>query len=109
MNTDEFSKFDIKGTLERLGITEINSGATTGTKWLDTTGMLAESISPLDGKPIAEVRNVTLDEYKQVMDTARQAFPVWRNIPAPKRGEVVRQIGNALRDYKDDLGKLVTL
>jgi len=107
MDTDYFSAFGIDKMIERLGIKEVNSGATTGTSWLKTTGVVTESLSPIDGKPIAQIRNVTLDEFEQVMNTAWKAFLIWRNIPAPKRGEVVRQMGNALRDYKDDLGKLV--
>ncbi|KPK88231.1 MAG: aldehyde dehydrogenase [Bacteroides sp. SM23_62_1] len=95
--------------LGRLGIRENNPGATTGTEWIDTSGIVTESISPINGKSIAAIRNVTPDEFERVMHNAWQAFQVWRNIPAPRRGEVVRQIGNVLRDYKDDLGKLVTL
>lgn len=109
MNHDNFSKFDINSMLERLDIKENNPGASTGTVWLDTSGMITESTCPIDGKSIAKIRNVTLNEFEKVMDTAQHAFHIWRNIPAPKRGEIVRQIGNALRDYKEDLGKLVTL
>jgi len=109
MSTEYFSKFDISGMLKRLGIKGINPGATTGTLWLDTTGVITESLSPIDGKSIAKISNITIDEFNKVMDTAREAYNIWRTIPAPKRGEVVRQIGNALRDQKEDLGKLITL
>ncbi len=109
MDTDYFSEFGIDKMLERLDIKAVNPGATTGTTWLETTGVVTESISPIDGKPISKIRNVTLDEFKKVMDTARDAFNKWRTIPAPRRGEVVRQIGNVLRDHKEDLGKLVTM
>jgi aldehyde dehydrogenase (NAD+) len=108
MNRQILEKFDIPGTLNRLGIKDVNPGATTGTIWLKTSGDITESISPIDGKPIAKIRNATLKDYEKVMSTAREAFKLWRTIPAPARGEVVRKIGNALRDNKKDLGKLVT-
>ena len=95
--------------LKRLGIKDINPGATTGTTWLDTKGDTSTSYSPVDGTEIAKVRNATIEDYNFVMNKASEAFKVWRKIPAPLRGEVVRQIGLALREYKDDLGYLVTL
>jgi aldehyde dehydrogenase (NAD+) len=95
--------------LKRLGIREVNPGATTGQDWLDTRGEETASVSPIDGQDIARVKNATLDDYETVIRAAREAFFCWRNIPAPKRGEVVRQIGLALREAKEDLGFLVTL
>ncbi len=95
--------------LKRLGIKDINPGATTGTKWLDTKGDISTSFSPVDGNEIAKVKNATIEDYNFVMNKASEAFKVWRKIPAPLRGEVVRQIGLALREYKDDLGYLVSL
>jgi len=103
------SKYDIKGTLSRLGIKEINPGATTGTTWLKTSGDVTESISPVDGKVIARVTNANAEEYEKVIQTAQKGFEEWRTWPAPRRGEVVRQIGLALREAKDDLGFLVSL
>jgi len=103
------SKYDIKGTLSRLGIKEINPGATTGTNWLKTSGDVTESISPVDGKVIARVTNANAEEYEKVIQTAQKGFEEWRTWPAPRRGEVVRQIGLALREAKDDLGFLVSL
>ena len=108
MDLESLSAFDIPGMLDRLGINDINQGASTGTNWIKTTGDVTESVSPIDGKLIAKIQNVSLEEYEKVITKAQEAFKVWRTIPAPKRGEVVRQIGNALRESKDDLGKLVT-
>jgi len=109
MNRQILTKFDIPGTLRRLGIKDINSGAATGTKWLKTNGDITRSISPIDGELIAKIQNATLKDYEKVMTTAQSAFKIWRDVPAPARGEVVRKIGIALREYKNDLGKLVTL
>jgi aldehyde dehydrogenase (NAD+) len=105
----DLSEYDVKGVLDRLGIKEINSGATTGTRWMKTSGTITGSVSPIDGNTIAEVNNASADEYEQVIQTAAEAFEVWKTWPAPRRGEVVRQIGLALRDAKEDLGFLVTL
>ncbi|MCK4920599.1 MAG: aldehyde dehydrogenase family protein [Bacteroidales bacterium] len=104
-------KFETKTAevLKRLGIKDINAGATTGTKWLNTKGDTSSSFSPIDGKEIAKVRNAKIEDYEFVMNEASRAFKIWRKIPAPHRGEIVRQIGLALREYKDDLGYLVSL
>ena len=101
-------KYGIKATLERLGIKEINPGASTGTEWLETSGEIIESYSPADGQLIAKVKETTWEDYQKVIAKAQEAFKVWREIPAPKRGEIVRQMGLELRKYKDDLGKLVS-
>ena len=108
MNRQILTKYDIPGMLRRLGIKNINSGATTGAEWLKTSGDITESISPIDGVLIAKIRNSTLADYEKVMSKAQEAFKIWKTVPAPARGEVVRRIGNALRDNKEDLGKLVT-
>jgi len=102
-------EFNIQELLERLGIKDINPGVTTGTEWFDTDGALTSSVSPIDGTEIAKVKNATLDDYENVIAKAQSAFKVWREIPAPKRGEIVRQMGLAIREAKEDLGKLVTL
>ena len=101
--------YRVQEMLDNLGIKKVNPGATTGTRWLDTQGEETTSVSPIDGAEIARVRNATLEDYEAVMQKATEAFRVWRMIPAPKRGEIVRQIGLALRRHKEDLGKLVTL
>ncbi len=98
-----------KEVLARLGIKEINSGVCTGQKWLKAGGHLTESNSPTDDTVIAKVQNGSLEDYEFVMKKAQSAFLEWRKIPAPQRGEVVRQIGNVLRERKEDLGYLVTL
>jgi aldehyde dehydrogenase (NAD+) len=95
--------------LKRLDIREVNPGATTGQEWLATKGDVTGSVSPGDGEVIARVTNATMDDYETVIRTAGEAFLRWRTIPAPKRGEVVRQIGLALREAKEDLGFLVSL
>ncbi len=95
--------------LSKLGISEINKGVTTGSEWFDTEGSTTASYSPIDGELIAEVKNGTLDDYEMIVKKAQEAFKVWRMTPAPVRAEVVRQIGLALREYKEPLGALVTL
>jgi aldehyde dehydrogenase (NAD+) len=93
--------------LKKLGLEGTNSGAFCG-EW-SSSGEILESVSPNDGSMLARVRQATLDEYERVVQRAREAFHKWQLIPAPKRGEVVRQLGNALREAKEDLGRLVTL
>ncbi|MGC9344858.1 MAG: aldehyde dehydrogenase family protein [Bacteroidales bacterium] len=95
--------------LHRLGIKDVNSGVTTGLEWMEAHGKESSSVSPIDGNEIARIKTASLDDYELVMNKAAEAFKTWRKIPAPQRGEVVRQIGLALREYKDDLGYLVSL
>lgn len=94
--------------LSSLNINKESNGASTGTKWINTTGYKIESFSPVDGKLIGSVSSATKDNYETVVKTAEQAFLEWRTWPAPKRGEIVRQLGEALRKYKEPLGKLVS-
>ncbi len=101
-------KINIQEVLKRLGIKEINSGVSTGTKWFETEGKLNKSTSPVDGSLIASVQTATMDDYEKVIKTAQEAFKEWRMTPAPVRAEVIRQIGNALRENKEDLGALVS-
>ncbi|MCK5775001.1 MAG: aldehyde dehydrogenase family protein [Bacteroidales bacterium] len=100
---------DIKTVLSKLGLSELNKGVSTGSEWFETKGAITSSISPIDGKEIAKVQNATMDDYEMVMKKAQEAYKVWKLVPAPERGEIVRQIGLALREYKDELGALVTL
>jgi aldehyde dehydrogenase (NAD+) len=95
----------------RLGLGHVNSGATTGGPdgALDTGGEMLSSRSPIDGRTIARIRQATTDDYERVAVTARDAFERWRRVPAPRRGEVVRQIGLRLRESKEALGALITL
>ncbi|CAN5486570.1 aldehyde dehydrogenase family protein [soil metagenome] len=102
------SAFDIGKTLEELGIKEMNNGASTGYNWLETKGDVLQSFSPADGSLIASIRQATADDYETIILKSQEAFKIWRMIPAPKRGEVVRQIGDALREKKEPLGRLVS-
>jgi len=97
--------------LTTLGLEPVNRGATTGDPqgWLSTGGEMLTSISPIDGQPIARIQQATVDDYNTVVTTAREAFENWRRLPAPQRGEVVRQIGLRLRETKEALGALITL
>ena len=99
------SKLDF---LKILGLDKQNSGVSTGTEWLPGNGSLIESVSPADGSVIAHVRNANREDYETVISLAQDSFQEWRKIPAPQRGEIVRQIGNAVREAKADLGKLVS-
>ncbi len=99
---------DIKKVMETLGVSEINAGVSTGVEWFDTKGATTSSFSPIDGKEIGKVKNGTLDDYEMVIKKAQEAFKKWRLVPAPIRGELVRQIGLQLRKYKNELGALVT-
>jgi len=94
--------------LSKLGIEKINEGASTGTKWIKSNGGKIDSYSPVDGKRIASVKSVDRDNYDAVVAQAQAAFTEWRTWPAPKRGEIVRHVGEALRKYKEPLGKLVS-
>jgi aldehyde dehydrogenase (NAD+) len=93
--------------LKSLGLASVNPGVFDG-EWRGS-GKLLKSYSPNDGSLLGEVRTATAAEYEHAMQRATAAFEKWRTIPAPKRGEVIRQLGNALRDAKQDLGMLVTL
>ena len=94
--------------LKKLGLTRSNAGTSTGLKsWKGRSPMIA-SHSPVDGKLIGNVSTTSKADYNKVVKTAQKAFEEWRQWPAPKRGEVVRQYGNALREHKDMLGRLVS-
>lgn len=100
---------NINDALNTLGIKKINMGVSTGSEWFETNGNVTSSFSPIDGKEIAKVMNGTIEDYNMVMEKAQKAFKEWRLVPAPIRGEIVRQIGLELRKYKNELGALVTL
>ena len=99
---------NMQGFLKDLKISELNKGVSTGSKWIFTSGEKLESYSPVDGKLIASVNSCDKRSFDNVVAEASEAFKEWRLWPAPKRGEVVRQIGNELRKYKPTLGKLVS-
>lgn len=95
--------------LKNLGIKEKNYGSSTGLKWNETTSEGELKIySPATGEYIASVYQASDADYENVIRTAEEAFKYWRKVPAPKRGEIVRQIGDKLRKYKQDLGQLVS-
>lgn len=94
--------------LKELNIKATNPGVSTGTQWIESRGNPLESYSPVDGKLIGAVTAADAAAYNQVAETAQKAFKEWRTWPAPRRGEVVRQLGDALRKYKEPLGKLVS-
>lgn len=94
--------------LTALGIQSTNTGTSTGSTWIQTKGENIPSISPVDGKLIGSVTATDKEGYEAVMAAASKAFAEWRSWPAPRRGEVVRQIGEALRAKKSDLGQLVS-
>jgi aldehyde dehydrogenase (NAD+) len=94
--------------LKQLKVNKLNSGTSTGLKWLESKGEKLDSYSPVDGKLIASVYSTTKNDYEKVVKTAQKAFEEWRMMPAPKRGEVIRQMGDQLRKFKQPLGELVS-
>jgi aldehyde dehydrogenase (NAD+) len=94
--------------LAQLGIQSVNPGASTGTQWIDSKATVIRSSSPVDGKLIGTVQSTDEATYQRIVQQSAQAFEDWRQWPAPKRGEIVRQVGEALRMYKEPLGKLVS-
>ena len=94
--------------LKKLGVNKIHSGAFDGS-WRKTGGELLAVRSPIDGKEVGKVRMATPADYAAVSKAAHATFLRWRELPAPQRGEYVRRIGNAFRENKELLGKLVTL
>lgn len=97
--------------LRDLGIQAVNSGGSTGNHWWSgrNDGSLISSINPATGEPIAGVYPCSPDDYQRIVKESMEAFRTWRMVPAPKRGEMVRLIGQALREKKDRLGTLVSL
>ena len=98
----------VADTLAALSVAEASPGASTGT-WRRTQGPELVSENPSTGAPLGRVAQATVEDYEAVIGAAVEAFPAWRSIPAPKRGEVVRQLGEELRAHKNDLGRLVSL
>lgn len=99
--------YGIAGALKTFGITEMNQGTSTGTEWFGQ-GELITSVSPVDASLIGKVHQTGREDYDRVMKKATAAFSDWRMMPAPQRGEIVRQFGEKLRIYKEPLGKLVS-
>ena len=96
-----------KALLGRLGIEENNPGACTGT-WIETHGEEFVSLDPTLARPIASVRRAGPADYEQVAGASSASFASWRMLPAPRRGEIVRQLGNLFRVHKSDLGALIS-
>lgn len=99
--------FGIEKALQQLGVQPINEGTSTGSDNF-SSGDIIESYSPVDGKLIGKVKTTTKADYDKVMEAATAAFKTWRMMPAPQRGEIVRQFGDKLREKKEALGKLVS-
>ena len=100
-------QFGMTQALETLGIKAINEGTSTGIHFF-SNGNLLDSFSPVDGKLIASVKTSTKEDYEKAMQSATEAFKIFRMMPAPQRGEIVRQFGDKLRKNKEALGKLVS-
>jgi len=101
------TQVSIENTLDQLGLKSTNLGSSTGVNFFGS-GAVIESYSPVDGKLIGKVTSTTKEEYEKVVETAQQAFQNWRLVPAPQRGEIVRQFGDKLRELKQPLGELVS-
>ena len=94
--------------LAALGLADQNSGLYVG-GWQDPSGSILTSYNPATEEPIAEIVQASLADYETAISEATDAFDEWRMLPAPRRGDYVRRIGNALREYKEQLGALVAL
>lgn len=99
--------FGMDKALEQLGLKKENKGTYTGNGFFESDEMIS-SFSPVDGEEIGKVGTTTPEAYEKVIQTAQKAFIHWRTIPAPQRGEIVRQFGDKLRELKEPLGKLVS-
>jgi len=101
----------VERIIQSLGLKEVNPGASVGTSsgWLETGGPELVSVSPIDGRPIGSIRQATRQDCQAVVAAAEEAFRRWRLTPAPQRGLVVRDLADALRARKRDLGRLVSL
>lgn len=94
--------------LQHLGITPETSGVSTGYHWQKASGEKITSYSPVDGKAIGTVTTASKKDYNRVVEVAQERLGYWKNFPAPRRGEIVRQVGLVLREKKADLGRLVS-
>ncbi|MBT8384243.1 MAG: aldehyde dehydrogenase family protein [Bacteroidia bacterium] len=99
--------FGIQKALKQLGVSEVNNGTSTGSQNFSSGEILA-SYSPVDGELIGKVKTTSKEDYEKMMQTATTTFNKWRLMPAPQRGEIVRQFGEKLRELKEPLGKLVS-
>jgi len=97
----------MKTILSQLGLNNTNLGSSTGSQWF-ANGTEISSYTPVNGSLIGTIQTTSNSDYEKVIATAEKAFKEWRLVPAPKRGEIVRQVGEALRENKDALGRLVS-
>lgn len=109
MQNTALNPVEIQSLLSRLGIAEKNSAYSTGQNFGELTSKFYSVPCPIDGSDLASVNWATPENYETIIQTAQKTFVIWRKMPAPARGEIVRQFGNVLRQHKDDLGKLVSL
>ncbi len=107
MSTSVATAMGMEEALKALEISAVNKGTSTGNEWLPGWNEIA-SHSPVDGELIGKVTSTSEEEYEQIVQTASEAFRTWRTMPAPQRGEIVRQFGEELRRLKEPLGKLVS-
>lgn len=108
MKAEVKTNYPVKDMLKKLGIEDINYGASTGVNWLETKGKLVDCTSPATGETYTQVKLAAKDDYEFVMKQAEEGFKQWRKVPAPQRGEIVRQMGQVLRDNKEWLGAMVS-
>ena len=99
---------NISNLLTDLDLKKVNDGTSSGSIWLKSKGDSRTIYSPVDGNPIADVIETDDVSYKSIIKNAEESFVHWRKVPAPQRGEIVRQIGNELRKKKNSLGQLVS-
>lgn len=99
----------VQSLLQKLHLQERNRGTCTGPEWLSSSGEWVSSVDPSTGNVIAQVQLADVAAYNQTVDVAKKAFETWRMVPAPKRGDVIRDLGTILREYKEPLGELVSL
>ncbi|MFM9985692.1 MAG: aldehyde dehydrogenase family protein [Flavobacteriales bacterium] len=107
MSTATAQGINIEPALLKLGLKKTNEGTSTG-KHFFGNGPVIDSYSPVDGQLIGSVSTTTKEDYEVAVKSAQEAYSTWRSMPAPKRGEIVRQFGNKLREYKQELGMLVS-
>jgi aldehyde dehydrogenase (NAD+) len=96
----------MKSTLKQLSVKNQNAGSSTGNQWSQKSKKYIKSFSPVDGTLIGEVSLTTNEEYQDIVSTALEAQKTWQNIPAPQRGEIVRQMGDELRKHKASVGRI---
>ena len=107
--TGELLETIVKNVLDALNLSAENPGTWSGARSYESDAGAIESVNPATGEVIATVAATRADDYDRVVEAAREAFREWRQTPAPVRGDAIRRVGNALRDYKDALGSLVSL